>query len=69
MRGFYYDIFLIFLTYGILGFLTYRLRLPRKNKSIGNDPDDGMGTSNQPIIPDLPEGVKWPEDLKEEVLL
>lgn len=71
MKGFYYDIFLMLLTYGILTFLCIKLMKARKKKGRGGDGDGGWKKPETPIFPDLPSGIIWPDEVKdkEEVLL
>ena len=56
------------LTYGILTFLSIRLMRKRNRKKGGGD-NGGFRNSDNPIIPDLPEGVIWPDEKLEEELL
>lgn len=71
MKGFYYDIFLMMLTYGILTYLCIRLMKKRKRKGFGGSNDGGWKKPDLPIYPDLPTGVVWPdqEEAQEEILI
>lgn len=66
MKGFYYDIFLMFLTYGILTYLSIKLMKSRKRKGFGGGNDGGQKKPELPILPDLPTGVIWPDQIKEK---
>lgn len=65
MKSFYWDIFLMVLTYGILTYLSIRL-MKKKRRYLGGNNDGGTKKPETPIIPDLPDGVIWPSDIKEE---
>jgi len=70
MKSFYWDIFLMVITYGILTYLSIRLMRRRKHKLNRNGGDEGgMRLPNKPIIPDLPDGVIWPQDEPSEELV
>lgn len=70
MKSFYYDLFLMLMTYGILTVLSIKLMKARKRRNLGGDEDGGLKRPDTPIIPDLPEGVVWPEQInKEEKIL
>lgn len=71
MKSFYYDLFLMFLTYGILVILSIQLMKVRKRRK-SDDDDEGRGPLPQkPIIPDLPDGVVWPNkpSIKEDAVV
>jgi len=65
MKSFYWDIFLMLLTYGILTFLSIRLMKSKRRNGGGND-NGGSELTDQPIIPQLPDGVIWPVETPEE---
>jgi hypothetical protein len=70
MKSFYWDIFLMVITYGILTYLSIRLMRKRKYKLNRKGGDEGgTGVPDQPIIPDLPDGVIWPHDEPKEELV
>jgi len=56
------------LTYGILTYLSIRL-MKRKRRNTNGNNDGGMKRPERPIIPDLPDGVVWPDDVSEEELV
>jgi len=56
------------LTYGILTYLSIRLMKRKRRKPNGNN-DGGFKRPEQPIIPDLPDGVVWPNDIEEKELV
>ena len=53
------------LTYGILTYLSIRL-MKRKKRSSGNRNDGGFKMPEKPILPDLPDGVRWPDEIEEK---
>lgn len=65
MKSFYWDIFLMVVTYGILTYLSIRL-MRKKRRHFGGDDDGGSQKPEIPIIPDLPDGVVWPSEVKEK---
>lgn len=68
MKSFYWDIFLMLITYGILTYLSIHLMRKRKNRNSNGDDNGGNKVVDKPIIPDLPDGVIWPDDVPEEVV-
>lgn len=71
MKSFYYDLFLMLLTYGILTVLSVKLMKARKRRNRGGDEGGGFKKPDQPIMPDLPQGIIWPDqiDKKEDILV
>ena len=69
MNGFYWDMFLMVVTYGILTYLSIRLMRQRKRRIGGNNDEGGSNSLETPIFPDLPDGVIWPQEELEEELI